>query len=133
MQSWKFSKVKLWPKPRIQNSANTNPLNLEYLTQVTWFIFTSWLEKCFELTKISKNSSVKETGPSYGQKFVSSDNPSQNIWYKVKKYSKIGQEFKNVISNYLFFLTALSTFNFWNGDWALGCVSSYIWYFSNIF
>ena len=25
-------------------------------------------------------------------------NPSQNIWYKAKKYSKIGQDFKNVIS-----------------------------------
>ena len=24
-------------------------------------------------------------------------NPSQNIWQKLKKYSKIGQDFKNVI------------------------------------
>ena len=48
-----------------------------------------------KLQKTFKNSSKKETGPSYGQKFVSSDNPSQNIWDKLKKYSKIGQDFKN--------------------------------------
>ena len=56
---------------------------------------------------MSKNSSVKETGPSYSQKLVCSDNPGQNIWHKVKKYSKIGQEFKNVISNFACFLTAI--------------------------
>ena len=26
-------------------------------------------------------------------------NPSLNIWHKLKKYSKIRQDFKNVISN----------------------------------
>ena len=50
-ESSKFSKVKFWPKPRIQNSANTKPLNLELLTELTCFIFTSWLEKCFEITE----------------------------------------------------------------------------------
>ena len=50
--SSKFSKVKFWPKPRIQNSANTDSLNLELLTQLTCFIFLSWLEKCFEVTEI---------------------------------------------------------------------------------
>ena len=63
-----------------------------------------------ELKKTSKNLSVNETGPSYGQKFVFSDNPSQKIWHKVKKYSKIGQYFKNVISNFAnfgCFLTAV--------------------------
>ena len=49
---------------------------------------------------MSKNSSLKETGPSYGQKFVCSGNPGQNIWHKVKKFSKIGQDFKNVLSNF---------------------------------
>ena len=56
---------------------------------------------------MSKNSSVKETGPSYGQIFVCSDNPGQNIWQKVKKYSKIGQDLKNVIYNFACFLTAV--------------------------
>ena len=26
--------------------------------------------------------------------------PRQNIWHKLKKYSKIGEDFKNVISNF---------------------------------
>ena len=34
-------------------------------------------------------------------------NPGQNIWYKVKKYSKIGQAIKNVISIFACFLTAI--------------------------
>ena len=50
----KFSKVKFWPKPRIQNSANTKPLNLELLTQLACFMFLSRLEKCFEVTEISQ-------------------------------------------------------------------------------
>ena len=32
-------------------------------------------------------------------------NPSQNIWHIVKKYNKIGQDFKSVISNFACFLT----------------------------
>ena len=62
----------------MQNSANTKPLNLELL----------------RLQKISNNSCVNETGPNSSQKFVSSDNPSQNNWRKLKKYSKIGQASK---------------------------------------
>ena len=34
----------------------------------------------------------------------------RNIWHKVKKYSKIGQDFKNVISNFAGFLTAIVNF-----------------------
>ena len=33
-------------------------------------------------------------------------NPGQNIHYKIKKYSKIGQSYKNLISNFACFLTA---------------------------
>ena len=36
-------------------------------------------------------------------KIISSDNPSQNIWQKLKKYNKIGEDFKNVISNFVSF------------------------------
>ena len=39
-------------------------------------------------------------------KELASYNPGQNIWHKVKKYSKIGQDFKNVTSNFACFLTA---------------------------
>ena len=56
---------------------------------------------------MSKNLSLKETGPSYGQTFVCSDNPGQNSWHKVKKSSKIGQDFKNLLSNFACFLTAI--------------------------
>ena len=35
-------------------------------------------------------------------------NPVQNIWHKVTKYSKIGQDFKNVISDFACFLTAIA-------------------------
>ena len=52
-----------------------------------------------------KNSSLKATGPSYGQTIVCSDNPGQNIWHKVKKYSKIGQDYKNLISNFPCFMS----------------------------
>ena len=31
-------------------------------------------------------------------------NPGEDIWHKAKKYSKIGQDFKNVISNSACFL-----------------------------
>ena len=56
--------------------------------------------------KLSKHSSMKDTGLSYCQKFVCSDNPVQNIWHKVKKYDKIGKDFKNITSNFACFLTA---------------------------
>ena len=56
---------------------------------------------------MSKNLSLKETGPNYGQKFVCSDNPGQNIWHKVKKPSKIGQDFENLLPNFACSLTAI--------------------------
>ena len=57
---------------------------------------------------------------------LASYNPAQNIWHKVKKYSKIGQDFKNVISNFACFLTAIVSFYFWKEYWAPGCVSTRI-------
>ena len=55
---------------------------------------------------MSKISSLKKAGPSYAQKFIGSNNPGQNILYKVKKYSKIGQDYKNLVFNCGCFLTA---------------------------
>ena len=52
------------------------------------------------LQKLSQVSSVNENGPSYGLKFISSDIPSQNNWNRLKKYSKIEQDYKNVITNF---------------------------------
>ena len=34
-------------------------------------------------------------------------NPGQNIWYKAKKSSRIGQDFQNLLSNFACFLTAI--------------------------
>ena len=39
--------------------------------------------------------------------YLNDYNPSQTIWHKEKKYSKIGQDFKNVISSFAYFLTAI--------------------------
>ena len=38
----------------MQNSANRKPLNGELLTELTWFIFTSLLGKCFEVREKSR-------------------------------------------------------------------------------
>ena len=59
-------------------------------------------------------------------------NPSQNIWHKLKKYNKIGQDFKNVISNFACFWQLLSISNFWKEGWPIGCISTQSWHFSNI-
>ena len=50
---------------------------------------------------------MKKTGPRYGQKFVSLDNPGKSISQKVEKCSKFRQGLKNVISNFACFLTAV--------------------------
>ena len=34
-------------------------------------------------------------------------NPGQNIWHKVEKSSETGQDFKNLLSNFAGFLTAI--------------------------
>ena len=53
---------------------------------------------------------MKETTASFGQNFVSSDNTSQIICHKLKKCSKIGQDFKNATSNFVCFFTAIVNF-----------------------
>ena len=56
---------------------------------------------------MSKNSSLKDTGLNYSQTFACSDNLGQKIWKKVKKYSKIGQGYKYLLSKFLCFLDAI--------------------------
>ena len=73
------------------------------------FIFYHNLRNALKLHKMSKTSSLKETGPNYYQKFVCSDNLGENIWHKVKKYSKIGQDFKNLLSCFACFLSEFSS------------------------
>ena len=57
---------------------------------------------------MSKNC-LKETRPSYDQKLASLDNPRQNIWNKIEKSSKIGQDKKCLMSTFAcLFLTAIA-------------------------
>ena len=97
------NKVKFWPKPKIQNRANTKPLNLELWSNwLALYFYHDW-RNALELQKRFKNSSLKEIGPNYSQNFFCSHNPGQNIWHKVDKSSKIGQDFKNLLSNFMHF------------------------------
>ena len=70
-------------------------------------------------------------GQVLAKKIVSSNNHRQKLWHKLKKYSKIRQDF-NIISNFAFFWHLLSMFNFYKKDWALGYVSTHLWHFFNI-
>ena len=58
---------------------------------------------------------MKDTGSICDQKFVWSDNPGQNIWNKIEKSSKIGQEKKSLISTFEGFLTAIAKVKFLEG------------------
>ena len=50
-----FLNANFYLTPKIQNSAHTKELNSELLTELTCFIYRSWMEKCFEVTeKIQK-------------------------------------------------------------------------------
>ena len=60
-------------------------------------------------------------------------NPGQNIWNKIDKSSKTGQDKKSLTPLSRVFWLLLPKFNFWKGDWALGYVSTQIWDFPNIF
>ena len=59
------------------------------------------------ICKMSKNDSLEKTGRSSDQNFVCSDNPGQNIWNKIEKSNKTGQEKKSFISTVACFLTAI--------------------------
>ena len=59
-------------------------------------------------------------------------NPSQNIWHKLKKYSKTGQDVKNVISNFVCFLTAIVNVSLLKGRLGTSLRLHHIWHFSNI-
>ena len=56
-----------------------------------------------------ENGKKRNFGPDFGPNFgfYLNYNSSQNISHKLKKYCKIGQDFKNVISNFVCFLAAI--------------------------
>ena len=102
-------KVKFWPKPSIQNNPNTKPLNLELLKQLSCFIFLSWLEKFFEVTENVQNIQVQSRMDQVTAKnfFAPTILDKKTGTKKVKKYSKIGQGFRNIIYTFACFLTAI--------------------------
>ena len=104
-KSWNFSKVKLWPKPRTQNSPKIKPLGLEHLMQLTWYISWSWLEKRFEVTENVQK--LKKTGPSFGQKFVCLDS--------VRKQS-FNRNFARSSSHLNFLIFSVTSKHFSNHD-----------------
>ena len=71
---------------------------------------------------MSKKWNMKETGPSFDWKFVSSDNSVRNISKKLEKFSKTGQENKSLISTFACFLTNIAKVLTSRGDnvhWAI--------------
>ena len=48
---------------------------------------------------LTRNTKIKKTLIQNLYPISENYNPGENIWHKVKKYSKIGQGFRNVISN----------------------------------
>ena len=50
----------------------------------------------------------------------------QNTWKKVNNFSKTGQDYQALISTFAYFLTAVTKFNFTEGGWALGSISTQI-------
>ena len=102
-QSCKFPKVKFLPKPKIPNSANTKRLNLElYRNRLALYVYDDW-RNALKIHEISQNSSAKETGLSYGQKRYL----LRQSWTKYLVQGKIGQDLKNVLSDFACFLTAI--------------------------
>ena len=92
--------------------------NLELLTQLTCIIFLSWLEKCFEVTENVKKFKCDGGCGKLRQKICLL---RQSLTICVFFFCFFG-----------FFWQLLPIFNFWKEDWALGCVSTDIWHFSNI-
>ena len=65
-QNSTFFKVIVWPKSKIQISANVEQLYFALLKQPTFFLFVSWLEKnALKWQKFPKISTVEDTGPKF--------------------------------------------------------------------
>ena len=74
---------------------------------------------------------MKKTGPNYDQNIVCTDNPGQNIWDKIEKFTKTGQEKKSLISAFVYFFGCYCQSGN-SGRETLGYVSTKIWDFPNI-
>ena len=67
-------------------------LKFETFPQLILFTFPLNALERLIFIKTSRYWCRKEIEPNYKEKFVSSDNPEQNIWQKVAKAGKIGQD-----------------------------------------
>ena len=74
---------------------------------------------------------MNKTGPNYDQNIVCTDNPGQNIWDKIEKFTKTGQEKKSLISAFVYFFGCYCQSGN-SGRETLGYVSTKIWDFPNI-
>ena len=68
------------------------------------YIFIMVVEILLSYKKCPKIQVWSKLGQVSVKKFLCSDNPGQNIWHKLKKYSKIGKDHKSLISKFAFFL-----------------------------
>ena len=90
-----------------------------------WFLWQPWKyikESCWK----------KQPFLSCHRRLARLYNLGQNIWHKVKKFSKIGQDFRNLYLILHVLWQLLSKFNYWKENWALGRISTQIWYFFNV-
>ena len=104
-KNWSRSKVNFWPKSNMPNKTYRAPLNLDVLSN----------DKNWEL-----------------QEFVSTDNPMQNKFLKIKKSSKVGQNWKTLISASACFFSITPKIYLCGRVWALGCVPMQVWDFPNV-
>ena len=104
----------LFECPPFQTSSCFSPFkrSLYYLmtriTSLGLFVFfnTSFILNSFSST-FSKSNNRSSPFMIAGDFFVCFYNPGQNIWHKVEKSSKVGQDFKSLLSNFACFLRAI--------------------------
>ena len=98
------------------------------------YIYTKHLKKKRKLRTIQIYWSWEETGTIYGQKFVLSDHPLQNVFQKVKEKEK-AKLYKNKKLRHRFlpdFWILVQTICWKKGHWTLGGVTNQISDFNNI-
>lgn len=70
--------------------------NRTFSSTAKLFISTKRLRKVVNLLRRPNYQSLTDTEISYQQKLICKDNRGQNLWKRVKRLSKTGQEQKNI-------------------------------------
>ena len=89
-------------------TTNVNNIHMIKVLTSSWFghsatSFLSYFQR-FHMPKVNFSLKSNDLNLYY--------NPGQGIWHKVKKSSKIGQDFENFFFNFAFFLTAIVKVSF---------------------